>query len=248
MFCFCIKPKLDRFDKSATLDFGINCVDIVDIHTLKQKDVKKVFSNEKFSKLKEEDFKYKLKANIIHGDIDALGWERIFEYLKQAMVENKTKELQYKIIMRYVPTNYLLHKMKIVPSQLCTFCYQEPETIEHLFFNCNVVKNMWLRIYNEWNIITGTDNTPTISFCVLRHSDVEPTNVSTALYSLSLWVKSFIMYCKYNNTDLLYNLFISMYKTRVDILGNSFDNDVYRNLKDYFQRSADRLLTNESIG
>ena len=58
-------------------------------------------------------------------------------------VENKIKDLQYKTVMRFVPTNYLLHNMKKDSSQACIFCNFEPETMEHLYFQCIHVKDIW---------------------------------------------------------------------------------------------------------
>ena len=49
-------------------------------------------------------------------------------------IDNKTKDLQYKIIMRFVLTKKLLYNMTKVNSQTCSFCHVETETIKHLFF------------------------------------------------------------------------------------------------------------------
>ena len=61
-------------------------------------------------------------------------------------VDNKTKDLQYKIILRFVPTNKLLYNMKKVNSQTCSFCHVETETVEHLFFNCIHMKDIWIYV------------------------------------------------------------------------------------------------------
>ena len=76
-------------------------------------------------------------------------WKAIFLIPTLSPVENKIKDLQYKIIMRFVPTNYLLYKMKKVSSQTCRFCNLEPETIEHLYFQCIHVKDIWWYVFEE---------------------------------------------------------------------------------------------------
>ena len=45
-----------------------------------------------------------------------------------------------------------LFKAGIVACDRCTFCYLERETIVHLFFECNKVKNSWLRLYSWFNL------------------------------------------------------------------------------------------------
>ena len=74
-----------------------------------------------------------MKNESIHGIIRDDEWENIFMIPTLCPVDNKTKDLQYKIIMRFVPTNKLLYNMKKVNSQTCSFCHVETETIEHLF-------------------------------------------------------------------------------------------------------------------
>ena len=61
--------------------------------------------------------KYKIKHQLIQGFISDEEWKAIFLIPTLSPVENKIKDLQYKVIMRFVPTNYLLYKMKKVSSQ-----------------------------------------------------------------------------------------------------------------------------------
>ena len=32
----------------------------------------------------------------------------------------------------------------------CAFCDLEPKTIEHLYFQCIYVKDIWLYVFEEW--------------------------------------------------------------------------------------------------
>ena len=45
------------------------------------------------------------------------------------------------MLHRCISLNDFLFKAGIVASDRCTFCYLERETIMHLFFECNKVKN-----------------------------------------------------------------------------------------------------------
>ena len=40
-----------------------------------------------------------------------------------------------------IPTNKFLYKIHYVNSNLCTFCKNEVETVDHLFFDCSITKN-----------------------------------------------------------------------------------------------------------
>ena len=64
-------------------------------------------------------------------------------------VENKVKDLQYKIIHRCVKRNSMLYNMKIEAYNTCDWCQEE--TIEHLLVECHIIKNLWLDIQKILN-------------------------------------------------------------------------------------------------
>ena len=51
---------------------------------------------------------------------------------------------QYKIVHRIFPTNVLLQKIKVIDNNRCSFCSDNEESLQHLFFNCNYVQTLWL--------------------------------------------------------------------------------------------------------
>jgi hypothetical protein len=52
---------------------------------------------------------------------------------------------QYKFLHRTILTNTFLYKCRLVETELCAFCGETRETILHLFCDCNIVKNIWLK-------------------------------------------------------------------------------------------------------
>ena len=48
--------------------------------------------------------------------------------------------MQTKIVHRFFPTNSLLQKMNLKPSNICSFCNKREETLLHLFYECEKVK------------------------------------------------------------------------------------------------------------
>jgi hypothetical protein len=63
--------------------------------------------------------------------------------------------LQYKLLHRTIPTNAFLYKCRLVETDLCASCGETRETILHLFCDCNIVKNIWLKIYEQLQIRCG---------------------------------------------------------------------------------------------
>ena len=59
---------------------------------------------------------------------------------------NQFSVFQYKILHRILSTNSLLFKWKLKETQLCNFCNEAKETILHLFWECNIVKSLWLEM------------------------------------------------------------------------------------------------------
>ena len=59
--------------------------------------------------------------------------------------EIRLRELSWKILHNVFPTNIMLHKIDIAPTNLCKYCNAVDYT-EHFFFQCNSVKAVWVEI------------------------------------------------------------------------------------------------------
>jgi len=79
-------------------------------------------------------------------EINENDWLQYFMIPHASGVSNKVKEAQYKILHSYVATNMLLYKMKVNPSSRCNFCFLYRQDLNHLIFECMVVKNVWFKI------------------------------------------------------------------------------------------------------
>jgi len=66
-------------------------------------------------------------------------------------MDTKSRTFQYKINMRSLLLNKQLNKMKIIESDLCTFCKLEPETPEHLFTECKHTCTFWEEFLKWWH-------------------------------------------------------------------------------------------------
>jgi len=72
-----------------------------------------------------------------------LSWKKYYMLTSKATHEVKSREFQYKILHRILPTNDVLFKMKIANDNKCTFCRLHAETLLHLFVECDYTQELW---------------------------------------------------------------------------------------------------------
>lgn len=77
-----------------------------------------------------------------------LSKKEIFFICHRMVIDTKTKEFQYKFLNNILVNNHLLKKWKIKESDSCTFCKIHDETIDHLFWECPVIKDFWSDVTN----------------------------------------------------------------------------------------------------
>jgi len=84
-------------------------------------------------------------------------WEKVYSLPLRTTLDSKLREFQYKILKNIVSTNDKLFHFGLIPlSPNCTFCNEEPESIEHLLSRCSVLKKevlSWLKEIESLNEI-----------------------------------------------------------------------------------------------
>ena len=76
-------------------------------------------------------------------------WKNIHIHCTKHTKNTKLCWFQYRIIHRILGTNTFLYKIKVKVCNLCNFCKEEPETIEHLLWGCHKVSDLWHEL-NRW--------------------------------------------------------------------------------------------------
>lgn len=71
---------------------------------------------------------------------------KIWSHIKKYMIPNKQNKTKFKILHRYYTCNDFICMFKEGFSPLCCFCKVAPETILHLFFNCNYTQLFWSQV------------------------------------------------------------------------------------------------------
>ena len=193
------EPDENHF-KDLTIKYkNIECLDLLTCDTkflydtlIRQKIVYSKAS-EKYSKL----------YNILHNE----EWENIYMISRCCTSNNKIKDLQYKILHQYLPTNDLLYKMEKLPSNKCSFCEMYKEDINHLFFECIVVRNIWVNIEKciertENLIVCFTNADVILGFNFKLRKCTEDKN--GIVNKIILFVKYYIWRCRCLNLDPSY--------------------------------------------
>ena len=74
---------------------------------------------------------------------DSLNWQNICENKYYATNETKLRSFQIRLNLRSIVTQLQLHGFELVDDNLCKFCRKEPETLMHLFCDCEIVVSFW---------------------------------------------------------------------------------------------------------
>lgn len=75
-----------------------------------------------------------------------IDWKSLYITPFKSCKNTKLQWFQYRINQRIIATNDLLFKIKLRDNNLCSFCNNAAEKIEHLFWYCEVINNFWIEI------------------------------------------------------------------------------------------------------
>ena len=90
------------------------------------------------------------------GIIQREDWININSTIKE-FSEVKLKDFQFKINNKILVTKSFLHRINLIDNNTCSLCMEYPETIKHLFFECEKVKQFW-NLFKEWlNDVTNIE-------------------------------------------------------------------------------------------
>ena len=146
-----------------------------------------------------------------------LEWHTIYKQFRKPTLEAKLRWFQFRIIHRILPTRRFLFLSKVVESEECALCGQSEETIEHLFWDCNVSKTFWddlLTLLKDK--CHHCQNLNLTKRLILFNVEV---NVVTddVVDLLLLLAKYYIYICKWNESRPDVTAFIRMFKSRYNI-------------------------------
>jgi hypothetical protein len=150
---------------------------------------------------------------ITNAEID---WVKIFSETKK-ITEIKLKWFQMKINYRILVTNSMLCRMKIISTNMCSFCNEEKDTILHYLWECVHVQHFWNELvsYMKDNCI-NCSRLKLNSILVLFGNDGK-THTDKGFNHILLAAKFFIYKCRINKIKPLLQIFLKelsiIYKT-----------------------------------
>ena len=89
-----------------------------------------------------------VKWNEEIGEIDNSYWRSLYLMADKCKIHIRSKYFQYQILHRTIMTNRKLYQFNLRENENCDHCGQV-ETISHLLYNCNYVKQIW-NLTIEW--------------------------------------------------------------------------------------------------
>ena len=182
----------------------------IKISNAREKEIKTFLNEKQLKSLQDADFKAKVKWQQLLGEMDYITWSNIYLLPHDILKCNKIKELQYKILYRYIGTNKFLYNIGKVTSPRCSFCELYMETLEHIFCECLEIKNFWIEFQQKIN--KGVDRRINLEKKdILLGYEINfgySSSICKLINVFILHAKYYIYQCKINNTKPLFVNFI----------------------------------------
>ena len=123
-------------------------------------------------------------------------WKKIFKLPHKILVSTRLKWFQTRINHRILGTNWLLNKINNNFNPNCSFCQDEIETIEHLFWECHYVRrliHLFLQTLKNKNINLNLTKQSFI------FGDFDNIALSSSSTVVTIWTKYYIYKSKTTN-------------------------------------------------
>ena len=127
-------------------------------------------------------------------------WKKIYMLPRLTTIESSLRSFQYKIPNNILYLNDGLYKFKAIPSQLCSLCKLENESLTHLFCQCIETRKLWHQL-QTWFPVPK------------KLSDLEPQPIL-----LGIWRENNSDYTLINHIILLFKRYIYLTKNHQNSL------------------------------
>ena len=93
--------------------------------------------------------KWKEKLKI---EIDCTDLKKFISNITRITISTKLRSFQYRLLLHALITNVQLYWYKIKQNSNCTQCNKTPETIVHMFYECEYTQKLLSFVYKEYKI------------------------------------------------------------------------------------------------
>ena len=139
---------------------------------------------------------------------DLYPWKKIYSLPYKLTNHTNIRWFQYRLTHRILSTNKFLTKIGIKQDSLCSFCKLHPETLSHIFWNCDTVKNFWNNL-TDW-LTNNFSHIVTLNFTLedILFGIHDFKRADDILNLLLILAKQFIYRMKCNNSRPVLQHFI----------------------------------------
>ena len=145
-------------------------------------------------------------------------WEQIFQNPYRHISDTKLQSLQYQIIHRYFPCKYNVSRWYNTTDENCDICSNsaKQDTIEHYFYECDSVKNMWGDFIRWFQTATQISFPLRCLDILLGVSNDNNDQCINALNFCILFGKAFINRQKFKQEDITHEKFLRKLSNRLE--------------------------------
>ena len=131
-------------------------------------------------------------------------WSNRFLIPFKSTLDTKIRTFQFKFLHRRIATNDYLCKIGVKQTPLCNFCENDGQSLIHLFYKCERVKQFWNEVHS-WMQEQGM--TDSVNFSMLDVCFGIWSRGHELSNTLILYGKHFIYRQKYQGKQLIFQLF-----------------------------------------
>ena len=122
--------------------------------------------------------------------------------------------MQIRIVHRIFGTNVVLKEMGIINSHDCSFCNDEKDSIDHMFWKCKYIKEFWKSLQELLRRKCEMANNITLTESIVLFGTEENFWSDVTFDFIILLAKQYLTRCKFNKCRPLISIFVGMLKAR----------------------------------
>uniref|UniRef100_A0A3P9LB20 Reverse transcriptase domain-containing protein n=1 Tax=Oryzias latipes TaxID=8090 RepID=A0A3P9LB20_ORYLA len=156
--------------------------------------------------------------------IPDLPWKNVWTLHQKLLINNKMRDVSYKLLHRIYPTNQYMIRYKKTIDPNCAFCKEHPETISHLFWNCNITKKLWKDCARFINYKLDSQYQMKFEHIIFGlHERNIRSNVKLAINLTIIFGKFHIHKSKFSSSQLFFPLIIKELESYLHTISNSLN-------------------------
>ena len=152
-----------------------------------------------------------------NSQFERLNWKTIFTNCFKFSPDTQLQWFQTRLLHRILPTKKYLALCKLTDSSACSFCGQETETLNHLFWNCIHVQKFWndfLELLKEKCIHCARFN---LNEQLVLFGSSDNTYTDKPINFIILFAKFYIYKSKFQSNIPLLRQFLQQMRNRYNI-------------------------------